>query len=75
MDISKVDGLVVFIIGNFLIWLIQFVVLKTDMKWIKDRMRKGDKILNDHGSAISTHDVRIESIEALCQERHGIKYK
>jgi hypothetical protein len=72
MDLSQVDSRVgVFVVFNFAIWLIQFIVLKTDMKWIKDRVRTVDVLLSNHNKAISENERNISTLKAVCRNRHS----
>lgn len=57
--------------GNALAWIIQLVVLKTDLKWIKERLRAGDKRLERHGRLLHSHSKKIASVQSACSTRHG----
>ena len=64
--------------GNLIVWLGQFVALKTDMSWIKRRMRAGDARFKDQeekeeqqDKQISRHRAEISAIKTACTSHHG----
>jgi len=62
--------LVIAVGTNIVIWLIQFVALKTDTKWIKERLKSGDKRLGEHEKRLNAHQARISSLQTGCSARH-----
>lgn len=57
--------------GNALAWIIQLVILKNDLKWIKERLGAGDKRLDTHGRMIHSHSKKIAGLQSACSTRHG----
>lgn len=57
--------------GNLVGWLVQFVVLKTDLKWIKKRLCAGDRRLAAHERRLNLHQAKIASVQSGCSARHG----
>lgn len=57
--------------GNVLAWIIQLVILKTDLKWIKERLRDGDKRLERHGTLLHSHSKKLAAVQSACAIHHG----
>jgi len=55
----------------FVLWLIQFVTMKVDMRYIKDRLRKGDKRLASHSKRINNTARVVQAIATTCSAQHG----
>jgi hypothetical protein len=65
------EPVVIALVVNGVAWLIQFVALKTDTRWIKDRLKKGDRTLDRHARILSSHRSQIAEIKGVCSTRHG----
>lgn len=57
--------------GNALAWVIQLVILKNDLKWIKERLKSGDERLDGHGRLLHSHSKKIAAVQSACSTRHG----
>lgn len=64
----------VFILANLLVWLVQFVALKTDTRWIKKRLEAGDYRLAVQDRRLNRHQANISAIKATCSAHHGISF-
>ena len=72
MEIST--PIIIIVVTNVVAWAVQFAALKTDTKWIKSRLKQGDKTLDQHGRILSSHRAQIAEIKGACSIRHGQQF-
>lgn len=61
----------VIIVTNAVVWLIQFVALKTDTRWIREWLKKNGQRLDRHEQRLNAHQAQISSVQTGCAVRHS----
>lgn len=59
-------AIVVFIVG--------FTVVKVDLSWIKNRIKRGDRKFESHDRRLNAHNAEISAIKSICSAHHGTAF-